>query len=115
VGYLLRIVGATDEQLDALLNYLVQAGNMADTERFTERLIHLSPEHKEKMMTIAEQLEQIGWEKGREEGWEKGREEGAAAERLSLAHNLLKMNFPVEKIAEATGLSLEEIQSLRAH
>jgi predicted transposase/invertase (TIGR01784 family) len=72
------------------------------------RLITLSPdEHKEKMMTIAEQLKQIGRE--------EGREEGAMTERLSLARNLLRMNFPAEKIAEATGLSLEEIQSLRAH
>ncbi|MDR2690002.1 MAG: hypothetical protein LBB76_09640, partial [Azoarcus sp.] len=101
------------------LNYLVQAGNMADTERFTERLIHLSPEHKEKMMTIAEQLKQIGWEKGREEGEAigeaRGQAIGEAKARLSLARNLLNMNFPVEKIAEATGLSAAEIQSLRPH
>jgi predicted transposase/invertase (TIGR01784 family) len=104
---------------------------MADTERFTERLIHLSPEHKEKMMTIAEQLQQIGWKKGREEGEAIGEARGEAIgeargeaigeargeakARLSLARNLLNMNFPVEKIVEATGLPLEEIQSLRAH
>ncbi|MDR2054365.1 MAG: hypothetical protein LBQ10_00615, partial [Desulfovibrio sp.] len=69
----------TDEQLETLLNYMLQTGNTADPKGFTERLIHLSPdEHKEKMMTIAEQLKQIGWEKGRMEGWEKGREESEA-------------------------------------
>jgi hypothetical protein len=62
---------------------MLQAGNTVDPEIFTQRLIDLSPdEHREKMMTIAEQLERIGWEKGRmrgrEEGWEKGREESEA-------------------------------------
>ncbi|MDR2789218.1 MAG: DUF4351 domain-containing protein [Candidatus Accumulibacter sp.] len=48
----------------------------SNPEGFTERLIHLSPdEHKEKMMSIAEQLERIGWEKGHM----RGREEGEAA------------------------------------
>jgi predicted transposase/invertase (TIGR01784 family) len=100
VGQLLRIASATAEQQEALLSYLLQAGNMADLGKFAERLIDLSPEHKEKMMTIAEYLKQIGREEGLEKGREEGREEGAAAERLSLARNLLKMNFPVEKIAE---------------
>jgi predicted transposase/invertase (TIGR01784 family) len=81
VAHLLRIANATGEQLEALLNYMLQVGNTADPEKFTERLIHLSPdEQKEKIVTIAEQLEQIGWkkgwEKGRMRGWEEGREEG---------------------------------------
>jgi predicted transposase/invertase (TIGR01784 family) len=81
---LLRIASATDEQLETLLNYMLQTGNTADPEGFTERLIHLSPnEHREKMMSIAEQLKQIGrkegWEEGRMRGWEEGREESEAA------------------------------------
>jgi flagellar biosynthesis/type III secretory pathway protein FliH len=60
---------------------MLQAGNTADPVIFAERLVYLSPdEHKEKMMSIAEQLERIGWEKGHIKGWEKGhmkgREEG---------------------------------------
>ncbi|MDR0635370.1 MAG: Rpn family recombination-promoting nuclease/putative transposase, partial [Azoarcus sp.] len=52
-----------------------------------------------------------GWEKGREKGREEGREEG----RLGITRNLLKMGLPLEKIMEATGLTREEIQSLRPH
>ena len=54
--------------------------------------------------------ERRGLEKGRKEGLEKGRKE----ERLALARNLLKMGFQIERIVEATGLSVDEIQSLRA-
>jgi predicted transposase/invertase (TIGR01784 family) len=46
---------------------------------------------------------------------EESREEGEAKARLSLARNLLNMNFPVEKIVEATGLSAAEIETLRPH
>jgi predicted transposase/invertase (TIGR01784 family) len=107
-AYLLRIARATDEQLETLLNYLLQAGNTTDPRGFTERLIHLSPdEYKEKMMTIAEQLKQIG----REEGLEKGREE----ERRALARKALAENLSVETIRIITGLSEAEIQSLRLH
>jgi predicted transposase YdaD len=59
---------------------------------FTERLIHLSPEErKEKIMSIAEQLKQIGREEGRMKGWEEGRMEGEAvlARLLSRRFGLL--------------------------
>ena len=44
---------------------------------------------------------------------EMARMRGARAEeRLSIAKNLLNMELPIEKIAEATGLTREEIQNL---
>ena len=49
---------------------------------------------------------------GREEGMEIGREEGAKQEKLKLAKNLLGV-LDDETLAEKTGLSLHEIQSLR--
>ena len=102
---LLRIASATDEQLEALLNYMLQAGNTADPLVFTERLAYLSPdEHKEKMMSIAEQLKQIGREEGRMEGWEKGRmrgrEEGEiAGEAAVLARQLSRRFGPLPEWA----------------
>jgi predicted transposase YdaD len=104
VAYLLRIANATDEQLEALLNYMLQVGNTADPEKFTKRLIHLSPdEQKERMMTIAEQLEQIGWkkgwEKGRMRGWEEGREEGRGESEAVLARLLTRRFGPLPEWA----------------
>jgi predicted transposase YdaD len=69
--------------LKTLLNYWLQTGNTADPQAFARRLRGLLPEDKENTMSIAEQLERIGWEKGRVEGrvegWEEGRAEGEAA------------------------------------
>lgn len=47
-------------------------------------------------------------ERGQKEGMQKGRKE----EKIEIAKKLLKMNISIEKVAEATGLSKEEIQEL---
>lgn len=49
-----------------------------------------------------------GLEKGRMEGLEKGRME----EKYDLARNFLKLGIPVRQIAEGTGLSVSELESL---
>ena len=43
-----------------------------------------------------------------EKGMEKGREE----EKLEIARNLKTMGLPSESIAQATGLTIEEIENL---
>ena len=58
-----------------------------------------------------------GLSQGRAEGITIGRKEGIAegshAAKLETARNFLRMGFPAEKVAEGTGLSLEEIQNLK--
>ena len=54
-----------------------------------------------------------GRAEGREEGRAEGREEGRAEEKVEIARKLLEMNSPVNDIAKATGLSIEEIERLR--
>ena len=49
---------------------------------------------------------------GLEEGLEKGREEGREEARLESARKLKQMGVAAEIIAEATGLSIEEICKL---
>ena len=49
-----------------------------------------------------------GREKGREEGIKKGREEGI----LSVARSLVDIGISLDKVAQATGLSKEEIKTL---
>ena len=53
-----------------------------------------------------------GIEKGIEKGIAKGRAEGRAEERFFMARSFRNMGFPLDKIAEATGLSEEEIKGL---
>ena len=58
-----------------------------------------------------------GIELGRTEGRELGRAEGEARGiqlgKIETAQNLLRMGFDVSQIAEATGLTLEEVNSLK--
>ena len=53
-----------------------------------------------------------GLEQGREEGRAEGLEQGRMEERLSTARNLKKLGIALDTIAQATGLSLEEIEKL---
>ena len=50
---------------------------------------------------------------GLAEGEAKGRAEGEAKGRADAARNLLRMGLELSKISEATGLSLNEIETLR--
>ena len=53
-----------------------------------------------------------GRAEGKAEGRAEGRAEGAKETSISVARNLLSLGIPVDKIAQATLLSIEEIQSL---
>ena len=67
-------------------------------------------------------MERKGIEKGRTEGMklgeakgiQLGRTEGMKLGRTETARNLLRMGMEFRLIAEATGLSLEEISSLKS-
>ena len=54
-----------------------------------------------------------GEARGRAEGEARGRAEGEARGRADTARNLLRMGLAPSQIAEATGLSLDEIEALR--
>ena len=53
-----------------------------------------------------------GMSKGISQGIERGIEQGAYQNKLETAKNLTEMGFAIEAISKATGLSLEEIESL---
>jgi len=54
---------------------------------------------------------QQGLEKGEKKGVEKGIKQGSEKEKLIIAKNMLSMRLSVEQIAQATGLSEEEIKA----
>ena len=62
-------------------------------------------------------MERKGIEKGRVEGIQLGRTEGIQLGeirgRTETARNLLRMGLDLPRIAEATGLPLEEVQALK--
>ena len=53
-----------------------------------------------------------GMRQGLEEGMKQGLEEGMKQGLLSTAYNLRKMGLSVEHVAQATGLTAEEVESL---
>ena len=50
--------------------------------------------------------------KGRQEGLQQGFSDGAYQIKLETAKNLLAMNFPIQNIVKATGLSIKEVEAL---
>jgi predicted transposase/invertase (TIGR01784 family) len=50
---------------------------------------------------------------GEKRGRKQGIAEGSHSAKLETARNFLRMGFPAEKVAEGTGLSVEEIQNLK--
>ncbi|MEW4372237.1 Rpn family recombination-promoting nuclease/putative transposase [Paenibacillus kandeliae] len=55
-----------------------------------------------------------GLEEGRKEGIQQGIEQGIEQTKLDTARKMLAMGLPADIIAEATGLSQQQIQDLRA-
>ncbi|KTR44902.1 hypothetical protein NS303_21970, partial [Pantoea ananatis] len=58
----------SSSQVVSLIHYIVQAGETADAEALVRELAHRVPQHGDALMTIAQQLEQKGMEKGMEKG-----------------------------------------------
>jgi predicted transposase/invertase (TIGR01784 family) len=118
-----------DEHLEAFLHYVLQAGNTGDPRNFIEQLARRLPDYEEKTMTIAEELERIGLEKGRlegrsegleeglEKGLEKGRSEGLEKGRrsasLEIARAMLACGVDTEIVLKTTGLSREDLAQMR--
>ena len=71
--------------------------------------------HRDNLAVEAYALE-TGWEKGHEEGWnlglEVGKAEGERNANLKNAYNLKQLGVAIEIIAQATGLTEEEIKQL---
>jgi predicted transposase/invertase (TIGR01784 family) len=66
----------------------------------------------ERLRELAISREKLAWDiASRERG---AKEEGREEAQRAIARNLLKLDLPLENIAQATGLSLAEIQQLQA-
>ncbi len=104
----------TGQQLVSLINYLVQAGESPDAPAFVRTLALRMPQHKDELMTIAQQLEQIGVKKGIKEGLLLGEEQGMIKGRreaaLSIARSLLDRGMDADSILAVTGLMPDDLE-----
>ena len=100
---------ATQSQVQALMHYLVQAGNAREPIKFIRELALRTPQHKETLMTIAEYLEQQGLERGLAQGLAQGRQEGRKEEAQRIAAAMLHSGLARDLVARLTGLTEEEL------
>ena len=107
----------TGQQVLALVNYMIQAGETPDAEAIIRELAQRVPQHEDKLMTIAQQLEQKGLEKGLEKGRQEGRQEGmllgVREASLQIARNLLDNGMDRMSVMQMTGLSEDDLKQIR--
>lgn len=115
----------SSSQIVLLTHYIIQAGNTENAERFIRELACRVPEHKEQLMTIAQQLEQNGLEKGIKQGIAQGIEQGIEqgiqiGEERSLedtiqdmTRSMLEQGMDKNTVMKITARSLEKLAQLR--
>ncbi|EHJ9985774.1 ISNCY family transposase, partial [Vibrio parahaemolyticus] len=98
----------TSKQLDSLVEYLLRVGETSNLEDLMRTLAKQVPEHEERFMTVAEQLEA----RGREQSLKQGLQEGRQETQLSIAKKMLSAGIDVALIIQTTELSKDEIAKL---
>ena len=103
-------------QVTALIHYLLQVGESADSEAFVRELAQRVPQHGDALMTIAQQLEQKGIEKGRQEGIQlgeqRGIEKGEREATLKIARTMLQNGLDQNIVMQMTGLTEDELAQI---
>ncbi|MBJ9239812.1 Rpn family recombination-promoting nuclease/putative transposase [Citrobacter braakii] len=100
---------ANDSQVETLFNYLVQSGSAPRFEAFIRKVALCVPQHKERLMTIAECLRESGHRSGLQEGLQKGLLEGKQEEALRIAQAMLEKGIDRELVLIITGLSFDDL------
>ena len=103
---------ANDRQLKTLFNYLIHLGKVFRLGEFIREVAQRVPQHKEKLMTIAERLREVGRRQGKREGRLEGVEEGPRAEALRIAQKMLAEGMALETVLRITGLSEADIRAV---
>ena len=105
---------ANDRQLKTLFNYLIHLGKVFRLGKFIREVAQRVPQHKEKLMTIAERLREVGRRQGKREGRLEGVEEGPRAEALRIAQTMVAEGMALETVLRITGLP-EAALAVRHH
>ena len=113
---LLRAGDHSSSQVISLVNYIVQAGEVSNAKTFVRQLAQRVPQHENALMTIAQQLEQIGLEKGLELGRMEGKEmwlqQGGQVMQLTIARTMLKSGMDRNTVMQMTGLTEDELAQI---
>ena len=107
-------VGISDEEFLDILRYLKAKGE-DERQKLKEkwRTIMTMDEYMNALLSDEVMNEERSmFKKARDYGREEGIDVGKKEERILIAKELLKMNFSLEKISAATGLSKEELEKM---
>ena len=104
------------EQVRILIHYMVNAGE-APAPEFMRALAERLPQHEDELMTIAQQLEQIGIEKGLQQGLQlgeqRGIEKGEREATLKIARTMLQNGIDRNIVMKMTGLTEDDLAQIR--
>ncbi|HGJ5854426.1 Rpn family recombination-promoting nuclease/putative transposase [Arsenophonus nasoniae] len=106
----------TDNQVITMFNYLIQEGNAHKPMEFITEIAKQSEKHEGALMTIAQQIEEIGIQKGLQrgkiEGIQEGMQKGEEKATFKLAKQFLANGVDRNTVKISTGLSDEELDKL---
>ncbi|EFC4873629.1 Rpn family recombination-promoting nuclease/putative transposase, partial [Escherichia coli] len=71
------------------------------------------PQHEDELMTIAQQLEQIGIEKGIRQGILLGEQRGIEKGKLEVARTMLQNGLDRNTVMKMTGLTEDDLAQIR--
>ena len=105
-----------EDYISLIVTYVTVAGEMSDSKEFLNILENgLSEKTREGVMTVAEQLRQEGWLAGIAESEAKearGKVEGKIEALRTMALKLLREGMSIDRVAELTELSEDDIEKI---
>ncbi|RUR92189.1 transposase [Pectobacterium versatile] len=99
-------------QKRAILFYIARSGNTSRPAEFIEAVAQSLSTDREAIMTIAQQLEKIGFEKGIKHGIQQGILHGMKASARNIARQLLLSGMEPAQVCQITQLSAAELAQL---
>ena len=103
---------ANDELLTKALSVLEYSCYSDAEMRYIDRYWDMVSRERTMTSDSEDKGREEGRKEGREEGIEIGMEKGRTQEKRETARNLKVLGIPAETIAQATGLSVEEVEGL---
>ena len=103
-----RMPDALKEQVFSRLEELAAVANLS----LEDRIAYDKALDRYRVSRIVEEdAREAGWKKGLAEGRAEGLAEGQAKEKVAIARNLKSLGLSTAQIAQATGLTEEEVES----
>ncbi|WP_317177908.1 Rpn family recombination-promoting nuclease/putative transposase [Pectobacterium sp. HCp5_1] len=99
-------------QKRAILFYIARSGNTSKPAEFIEAVAQSLSTDREAIMTIAQQLEKIGFEKGIKHGMQQGIQHGMRTSARNIARQLLLSGMEPAQVSQITQLSAAELAQL---